>query len=233
MEHKTLAIEAEFKTYDDDEWKVEGYGSVFDSVDLVGDTIKKGAFADSIEEKMPRMYLEHFRLITPGMWTKAQEDDHGLHLTGYLTRGHTWAKDLRASLRHGTIRGLSIGFSLPESGFEKTEDGRVIKKANLFEVSFVGEPAEPQAQVESFKSEIAELNTLPDFEHFLRDLGVIPRSAVTAFVSRFKNSLQSDSAEVAEEKTRKLESVINGSIKQMADQHSQLLNRLHKGIKHE
>lgn len=223
METKQLAIEAEFKTYDDDEWKVEGYGSVFDSVDLVGDTIKRGAFADSIEKKMPRMHLEHVRIITPGMWTKAEEDDHGLKLTGYLTRGHTWAKDLRASLRHGTIRGLSIGFSLPKDGYEKTDDGRTITKANLFEVSFVGEPAEPKAQVESWKSEIEDLNQLKDFEHFLRGLGVMPVPAVTAFVSRFKASMQSDSAEVIEEKTRELESVVTGAVKEMADQHTQLM----------
>lgn len=205
METKTLAIEAEFKTFNDDEWRVDGYGSVFDSVDLVGDTIKSGAFADSVEKRMPRMHLEHFRLITPGMWTKAVEDHHGLRLTGYLTRGHTWAKDLRASLRHGTIRGLSIGFTLPEDGYEKTDNGRTITKADLFEVSFVGEPAEPKAQVENWKSEIADLESLSDFEHFLRDLGVMPRSAVTAYVSRFKSTLQSDSADEAEEKTREIE----------------------------
>lgn len=224
METKQLAIEAEFKTFNDDEWKVEGYGSVFDSVDLVGDTVRKGAFSESIENRMPRMHLEHFRLITPGMWTKAVEDHHGLRLTGYLTRDHSWAKDLRASLRHGTIRGLSIGFTLPEDGYEKTDEGRTITKANLFEVSFVGEPAEPKAQVENWKSEIAELDTLQDFEKFLRDLSVMPRSAVTAYVSRFKTSLQSDSAEAIEEKTRELESAVNGAVKTLADRHSQLLN---------
>jgi HK97 family phage prohead protease len=226
METKQLAIEAEFKTFNDDEWKVEGYGSVFDSVDLVGDTIRKGAFEDSVESKMPKMHLEHFRLITPGMWTKAVEDHHGLRLTGYLTRGHSWAKDLRASLRHGTIRGLSIGFTLPEDGYEKTEDGRLITKANLFEVSFVGEPAEPKAQVENWKSEIADLESLQDFERFLRDLGAMPRSAVTAYVSRFKTSMQSDSAEIVEEKTHELESVVTGSVKQMADTHTRLINLL-------
>lgn len=226
MEHKTLACEAEFKTFNDDEWKVEGYGSVFDSVDLVGDTIKAGAFAESIEKRMPRMHLEHFRLITPGMWVKAVEDHHGLRLTGYLTRDHSWAKDLRASLRHGTIRGLSIGFTLPEDGYQKTDTGRTITKAELFEVSFVGEPAEPKAQVENWKSEIADLHTLSDFERFLKDLGAMPRSAVTAYVSRFKSQMQSDSVDEAEKKTREIDKARQAYAKRLAEYNEHLMNLL-------
>jgi len=225
MEQKTLSCEAEFK-FNDDEWRVEGYGSVFDSVDLVGDTVKKGAFEDSIADRMPRMHFEHSRLITPGMWVKAVEDHHGLRLTGYLTRGHSWAKDLRASLRHGTIRGLSIGFSLDADGYEKTENGRTITKANLFEVSFVGEPAEPKAQVEYWKSEIADLKSLSDCERFLRDSGVFTRSMATTYMSQLKTLLLSESAEEEERKEYEARQLLVDEHKAAADAYLKLQSLL-------
>jgi len=231
METKQLPIDdVEFK-FDDDEWKVEGYGSVFDSVDLVGDTIKAGAFQSSIEKSLPRMHLEHSRLITPGMWVKAFEDHHGLRLTGYLTRGHSWAKDLRASLRHGTIRGLSIGFTLEKDGFEKTESGRTITKANLFEVSFVGNPAEPKAQVEYWKSEISDLKSLSDCERFLRDSGVFTRSMATTYLSQLKTLLLSDSAEEQEQRQCEIRAAVDSEIKTLASRNREFLNIIKEGLK--
>ena len=197
METKQTPIEAVELKWDDESWKVEGYASVFNSVDKVGDTVLPGAFIKSLEERTPAMHFEHLRWATPGMWTKAEEDDHGLKVTGQLTRDHSLAKDLRASLRHGTVRGLSIGFVIKNA--DQDGDNRILKEVDLYEVSFTASPAEPQAVVTAWKSELACVNSLGDFERFLRDSGDISKSMATALTSHLKTILLSDSEEVDEE----------------------------------
>ena len=198
METKQTPIEAVELKWNDEEWKVEGYASVFDSVDKVGDTVLRGAFVKSLNERMPSMRFEHLRWATPGMWTKAEEDERGLKVTGQLTRDHSLAKDLRASLRHGTVRGLSIGFVLKDS--EQDGPTRILKEVDLHEVSFTANPAEPQAIVTAWKSELGNIESLADFERFLRDSGgEISKSMATALTSHLKTLLLSDSEVVDEE----------------------------------
>jgi len=197
METKTTPIEAVELKWDDEDWKVEGYASVFNSVDKVGDTILPGAFIKSLEERTPAMHFEHLRWATPGMWTKAEEDEHGLKVTGQLTRDHSLAKDLRSSMRHGTIRGLSIGFVIKDS--EQDGPNRILKEVDLHEVSFTASPAEPKAVVTAWKSELACINSLSDFERFLRDSGDISKQMATALTSHLKTLLLSDSERVDEE----------------------------------
>jgi len=190
METKQLPVEACELKWDDDVWRVEGYASVFNSVDHVGDTILPGAFEKTLKgDRKIGMHLEHLRWITPGMWTKAEEDEHGLKVTGQLTRDHSVAKDLLASARHGTIRGLSIGFVIPQEGAEIKGENRIIKEVDLYEVSFTATPAEPKAMLTAWKSELACIDTLRDFETFLRDVGTgtISKSMAKALTSHLKS----------------------------------------------
>ena len=201
METKTLPIEVCELKFDDDEWKVEGYASVFNSVDKVGDTVLPGAFSKSLQGgREIRMHMEHMRWTHPGKWVDFREDQHGLKATGYLTRDHSQAKDLRASMRHGTVRGLSIGFVIPEGGAEKKGDIRLLKEIELHEVSFTGTPAEPQAMLTAWKSELSTIESLSDFESFLRDSGAnISKSMATALTSHLKRLILSESEQAEEE----------------------------------
>ena len=203
METKQLPIEEVELKFNDEEWKVEGYASVFGSVDKVGDTVIPGAFLKSLETRSPAMHFEHLPWATPGMWTKAEEDDRGLKVTGQLTRDHSLAKDLRASLRHGTVRGLSIGFVMKKS--EQKGDNRIIQEVDLHEVSFTAAPCEPQAVVTAWKSELGNIHTLSDFERFLRDSGNLSKSMATALTSHLKTLILSDSERVDEEIKREQE----------------------------
>jgi uncharacterized protein len=118
-----------------------------------------------------------------------------LHAIGQLTRGHSAAEDLRASMRHGTIRGLSIGFPTPnQAAFErKASGGRLINEIKLIEISFTHNPSDRNAVVDSFKSEVAAIASLADMETFLRDAGNLSRSMATTLVSQMKTLCQSDS----------------------------------------
>ena len=202
METKTLPLELCELKYNDEEWKVEGYASVFNSVDKVGDTILPGAFQKSLSREI-KMYYEHSRLLKPGKWDSLVEDEKGLKAVGHLTRDHSLAKDLRAELRHGTVRGMSIGFYVEEGGFTKREDGgRNLSEIELLEVSFTGSPAEPKAIVTAWKSELESITSLGDFEAFLRESGPYSRSMATALTGHLKRLIQSESEATREETQR-------------------------------
>jgi len=201
--------ECELK-FNDDEWQVTGYATVWNSVDKMGDTILPGAFKKSLAENPSiAMHLEHQRWVTPGKWEKAVEDEKGLRIMGYLTRGHSVAQDLRASMRHGTIKALSQGFWVPDGGSKKNKNGgRDISEINIVEVSFTADPAEPNATIESFKSALDEVQTIRDMESFLRESGNFSKSMATALISHVKALCRSDSELETAERLRELEAAM-------------------------
>ena len=158
--------------------KFAGYASVFGGVDSYGDTIIKGAFETTLKrDGKPKMFYNHdaFSGLPIGKWHVAKEDDKGLFVEGELTPGLALAGDVRAALKHGTLDGLSIGGYLKSGDFEMLDDGkRLIKKwSRLIEISVVTFPADSAARVDlaSVKSEIEQIDTIQEFERFLRDAG--------------------------------------------------------------
>lgn len=194
MEHKALAlVDAQIKLEGDDSTFV-GYASTFGNVDSYGDTILKGAYADTLKQNgLPKMFFNHDSYAVPiGKWVKAEEDDYGLLLTGEFTPGNSLADEVRAALKHGTVDSMSIGYSLKKGDFDETTEGRTIKKvARLAETSIVTFPADKFAKVDlssvkSFAEEIAQLETIRDFEYFLRDAGGFSKGAAQALTARVK-----------------------------------------------
>jgi hypothetical protein len=114
------------------------------------------------------------------------EDDIGLYVHGELTPGNTISSNVYASMKHGAISGLSIGFRIPIGGAEEIEGGgRRISKVNLEEISIVGFPADADARIAIVKSEIDSIESLRDCETFLRDAG-FSRSMAKAFISQIR-----------------------------------------------
>ena len=176
--------------------KFAGYASVFGGVDSYGDTIIKGAFETTLKrDGRPKMFYNHdaFSGLPIGKWHVAKEDDKGLFVEGELTPGLALAGDVRAALKHGTLDGLSIGGYLKSGDFEMLDDGkRIIKKwSRLIEISVVTFPADSAARVDlaSVKSEIEQIDTIQEFERFLRDAGGFSREAAKTILSRAKDLL--------------------------------------------
>ena len=176
--------------------KFAGYASVFGGVDSYGDTIIKGAFETTLKrDGKPKMFYNHdaFSGLPIGKWHVAKEDDKGLFVEGELTPGLALAGDVRAALKHGTLDGLSIGGYLKAGDFEMLDDGkRLIKKwSRLIEISVVTFPADSAARVDlaSVKSEIEQIDTIQEFERFLRDAGGFSREAAKTILSRAKDLL--------------------------------------------
>lgn len=170
----------------------KGYASVFGGIDSYNDTIERGAYTELIEKikggqaQMPKMFVNHRSwMIPPGKWKNIEEDEKGLLMEGEFTPGNPEAEVVKAALQHGTVDGLSIGFELGKYEYIE-EDGekiRVIKSIKaLPEVSIVTYPADESARVDltSVKSTLDNINSVRDFEDFLRESGGFSRALAVA-----------------------------------------------------
>jgi uncharacterized protein len=150
---------------------ITGYGSIFGNVDSYGDRVAKGAFAKSIHDVMtgvtawPAMLLQHGGSSAEdrspvGIWTRMEENEHGLRLEGKLALKNTRGAEAYALL---TIRprpaldGLSIGYRAKEFELHKSGSGpngakRTLKSVDLVEISLVTFPADRFAKISSVKS---------------------------------------------------------------------------------
>lgn len=193
MEHKSVTLAAAQFKLEGDSTTFTGYASTFGNVDQGGDTIVKGAYRDTLKANgLPKMFFNHESHAVPiGKWVKAVEDDYGLLLTGEFTPGNTMAAEVKAALKHGTVDSMSIGYRLKAGDYQETELGRTIKKVDrLAEASIVTFPMDKFARVDlnsvKFSTEIAQVETIRDFEMFLRDAGQFSKGAAQALTARAK-----------------------------------------------
>lgn len=154
MEHKALPFQvSEIKETPGGAWEVAGYASTWGGEpDSYGDIVARGAFVDSLAKRKTRLLWQHDMGEPIGKQISLEEDDKGLFgrwsivPTDVGTKAHQL---LVAEL----VDSLSIGFMTVEA--EYREDGvRVLKKADLYEVSLVTIPANANAMVSSFKSDL-------------------------------------------------------------------------------
>jgi HK97 family phage prohead protease len=186
-----------------------GYASVFGGVDSYNDTIMPGAYKSVIERiktgaaRMPKMFVNHKSYELPvGKWKSIDEDDVGLFMFGELTPGMEDAQAVKAAMQHGTIDGLSIGYGLNRDDVEYDEKGdstvRIIKNiSELYEISIVTYPADDSARVDlsSVKSVLDQVESIKDFEDFLREAGGFSKSLATATASRAKRLFSQSESE--------------------------------------
>lgn len=187
MQHKLLQIDQiDVKFTSDKEGIFSGYASVWGGVDAYGDTIIKGAYESTLQNrKRPvQMRWNHYGDVI-GKWLTIQEDEKGLYVEGSLTPNHSLAQDVYASLKHGSIGGLSIGYRVVR-GAENTTGGMDLYEIDLVEISVVESPADIAAQIDEVKSNIKTAESLKEVEAILRDAGNFSRSDATALVARIK-----------------------------------------------
>ena len=199
-----------------------GYGSVFGNADCYNDIVEKGAFAKTIEKidksgQWPAMLLQHGGFfeehLTPvGVWTKIEENDHGLYVEGKLAdtpRGNELYALLKMQPRPA-ITGLSIGFYCTDSYDEKKDDTffRHITGVDLLEISLVTFPANEQARIKDVKSEGI---TIRDAERALREAGFSRNDAKLILAKGYKGFLPCD-AEKEERENNEIAAILRRSI---------------------
>ena len=148
-----------------------------------------GAFENTLKNRLRpvRMRWNHWGPVI-GKWIELKEDDTGLFVTGELTPEHSTACDVAASLKHGSVDGLSIGYRIVDSD-PKDEPGEILKEVELVEISVVEEPADRSALVSEIKSCIETASTIKELEAILRDAGGFSKANAMAFISRVKACL--------------------------------------------
>ena len=182
MEQKRIPLQ--IKSLNDREF--EGYGSIFGNVDMGGDVVAPGAFTKSLkryqkEGAMPLMFWAHDPAQVPGAWTEMSEDSRGLYVKGTLADTQL-GNEVRTLLGMKAVRGLSIGFSLSPNGVDYDDDGtRVIKSAELWEVSVVSLPMNPRATVTMAK---ARLSAAGEYVPTTQELSAVKRELESWFRSR-------------------------------------------------
>ena len=156
--------------------EITGYGSTFGNVDLGGESCAPGCFSKSLSEHAaagtaPAMLWSHDPSEPIGAWTDASEDSRGLRLKGQLTLETRRGAEARALAKDGALA-LSIGYRTRDASYE---DGvRILKDVQLFEVSIVSMPMNPEARIVAVKSAAQAANEIRSavaFEKFLRAAG--------------------------------------------------------------
>lgn len=187
MRQKSLALDKALLKFTDSGYQFEGYASVFGGVDSYGDTVFKGAYSSTLSSRQRPIALRwNHRGPVIGKWLEAKEDEKGLFVRGELTKGHSVAEDVYASLKHEAVTGLSIGY-YPVKYEENANGGLDLKEIELVEISVVETPADISAQVSGVKSALEAAETLKDIEAILRDTGGFTRTEAQTLISRIKS----------------------------------------------
>lgn len=176
MQKPNITIPLEIKGLNNREF--DGHGSIFKNVDLGGDIVMPGAFKRSLAQHkadgdLPSMFWMHQPDQVCGKWTDMYEDDKGLAVKGILAPTPL-GDEIHTLLKMEAVRGMSIGYMTKDYDFD-SDGNRLIKEAELWEVSVVSLPMNPLAQVVHVKSQLSErgeyVPSLREFESILRDVG--------------------------------------------------------------
>lgn len=155
MEKKTF----EFKGSVGDAGTIEGYGAVTGNIDSYNDVIVPGAFKNLSEfvDKGSLLVGHDWGSFGVGTIDSAQEQPNGLFFKATFhsdDAAQVVRNRVTERMSRGKFVGLSIGYQTLESetGQKDGENVRYIKALNVFEISLVTVPANPQAGVTSAKS---------------------------------------------------------------------------------
>jgi HK97 family phage prohead protease len=140
----------------DDAGSLTGIAWPFGAADRVGDMIEPAAFK-SVGVPMP-MLFGHDQNDPVGAWTEAKVEQDGLHLKGrLLIEDLPRAREVRALVSAGAVRGISIGF-ITRKAVPRQGGGRTISALELLEASLVAVPMHAGARVISAKTAVSALS---------------------------------------------------------------------------
>lgn len=163
----------------------EGYACRFHREDLGRDVIMPGAFRGSLEKRGAagiRMLFQHDPNQPIGTWTKIHEDARGLFVRGQLATEVAKAREVLSLMRAGAIDGLSIGFRTVKGVRNPRSGVRRLEEIDLWEISVVTFPMQPEARVASVKADpfAGRAPTEREFERWLTQDAGFTRSEARA-----------------------------------------------------
>lgn len=123
--------------------KFAGYAALFDHRDAGRDTIRPGAFAETLKMRgrLPLLW-QHRPGQRIGWIERIGEDARGLRVVAALDNPDGAAA---LALKRGTVSGLSFGYRARD--FARDAQGRELRSVDVFEVSLVTHPMQHGARV--------------------------------------------------------------------------------------
>lgn len=174
----------------DDAGTFTGYASTFGTLDLGGDIVVKGAYADTLQRRGARgikMLFDHNPSDPIGAWEEMAEDEIGLRVKGRLLLDLQKGREVHAMMKAGIIDGLSIGYRVEHASRDAGNGARLLEKVDLREVSVVTFPMNESSLISSVKG---ELPTEREFERWLmQDAGFTRSQARQIITGGFKSLL--------------------------------------------
>lgn len=175
----------------------KGYAITWDNVDRAGEVAVKGCFAQSLKEN-PRVKMQWQHDISEliGSYTELREDDKGLYCVGRINLATARGKEAYALLKAGDIDSLSIGYSVFEDEYDYEKNVRYLKRLELYEISLVSVPCNPQAQVNEVKSGTVSIDDIKNCNGNVRDIErLIKGRPLSANAAKYLAGLASKSAD--------------------------------------
>ena len=168
----------------------EGYASLFGVEDLGHDIVEPGAFRHCLATKNIsdiKLLFQHDPSEPIGVWEHIAEDAHGLHVRGRLLPSVARAREVHDLMKAGAVNGLSIGFKTIHGARDRTTGVRRLSKIDLWEISIVTFPMQPDARVSQVKTfgkrgVAGPLPTLRDIERTLTQDAGLSRTQARALL---------------------------------------------------
>lgn len=127
-----------------------GHAALFGIEDLAHDVIEPGAFAATLARRGAdgvKMLWHHDPAEPIGRWLEIREDGRGLFVRGRLLMGVARAREAATLMKAGVLDGLSIGFRTVSGRRDPKSGIRRLKAIDLWEISIVTFPMQPDARV--------------------------------------------------------------------------------------
>lgn len=144
-----------------------GHAALFGVEDLAHDVILPGAFAASLARRGAegvKMLWHHDPAEPIGRWLDIREDARGLFVRGRLLPGVARASEALTLMTAGVLDGLSIGFRTVVGRRDRRSGVRRLEAIDLWEISIVTFPMQPEARVarlEAARAAPAPLSSTP------------------------------------------------------------------------
>ena len=133
----------------------EGYACLFGVPDLGQDVIVRGAFQRTLATRGAagiKLLYQHDPTQLIGVWLEIAEDARGLKVRGRLATEIAKAREAYTLLKIGALDGLSIGFRTVKGSRDPTTGLRRLDEIDLWEISVVTFPMQPDARVTAVKA---------------------------------------------------------------------------------
>jgi HK97 family phage prohead protease len=127
-----------------DQLRIAGYASTTNK-DRVGDTILPEAWTKGgldNYKKNPILLFNHNYSKPVGNTSEIKVDEKGLYIEALISKS---AGETYGLIQDNVLRTFSVGFMIKDADYDKTNDGFIIKDAELLEVSVVSVPCNQDA----------------------------------------------------------------------------------------